>query len=91
MLLNQVVCAISPNVLLNDTPGEEAWKLQVGEHGVSLQRRHNEHNSDSNHQPHDCLVNHLLSADQRNIKAPRHWPLWAEFTGDRWIPHTNGQ
>ena len=25
-------------------------------------------------------------ADQRNTKAPRHWPLWGEFTGDRWIP-----
>ena len=24
-----------------------------------------------------------------NIKAPRHWPLCGEFTGDRWIPHTN--
>ena len=22
-------------------------------------------------------------ADQRNIKAPRHWPLCGEFTGDR--------
>ena len=30
--------------------------------------------------------------DQRkNIKAPRHWPLYGEFTGDRWIPRTNGQ
>ena len=27
-------------------------------------------------------------ADQRNIKAPRHWPLCGEFTGDRWIPRT---
>ena len=26
-----------------------------------------------------------------NIKTPRHWPLWGEFTGDRWIPRTNGQ
>ena len=26
-----------------------------------------------------------------NIKAPRHWPLWVEFTGDRWIPLTKGQ
>ena len=26
-----------------------------------------------------------------NIKAPRHWPLWVEFTGDRWIPRTKGQ
>ena len=26
-----------------------------------------------------------------NIKAPRHWPLCGEFTGDRWIPRTNGR
>ena len=30
-------------------------------------------------------------ADQRNIKAPRLWPLCREITGDRWIPRTNGQ
>ena len=30
-------------------------------------------------------------ADHRNIKAPRHWSLCGEFTGDRWIPRTNGQ
>ena len=28
---------------------------------------------------------------KENIKAPRHWPLCVEFTGDRWIPRTNGQ
>ena len=28
---------------------------------------------------------------KRNIKAPRHWPLCGEFTGNRWIPRTNGQ
>ena len=28
---------------------------------------------------------------KENIKAPRHWPLWREVTGDRWIPHTKGQ
>ena len=28
---------------------------------------------------------------KENIKAPRHWPLCGEFTGDRWIPHTNVQ
>ena len=27
---------------------------------------------------------------KENIEAPRHWPLWGEFTGDRWIPHTKG-
>ena len=26
-----------------------------------------------------------------NIKAHRYWPLCREFTGDRWIPCTNGQ
>ena len=28
---------------------------------------------------------------KENIKALRHWPLCGEFTGDRWIPLTNGQ
>ena len=28
---------------------------------------------------------------KENIKAPRHWPLWGEFTGDWWIPRTKGQ
>ena len=27
---------------------------------------------------------------KENIKAPRHWPWWGEFTGDRWIPRTKG-
>ena len=29
--------------------------------------------------------------DQRNVKTPRHWPLWGEFTVDRWIPRPKGQ
>ena len=34
----------------------------------------------------------LVQAQMKeNIKAPRHWPLCVEFTGDRWIPRTNGQ
>ena len=28
---------------------------------------------------------------EENIKAPRYWPLWGEFTGDQWIPLTEGQ
>ena len=28
---------------------------------------------------------------KENIKAPRHWPLCGEFTGDRRIPRTKGQ
>ena len=28
---------------------------------------------------------------KEKIKAPRHWPLCGEYTGDRWILRTNGQ
>ena len=28
---------------------------------------------------------------KEKIKAPRHWPLCGDVTGDRWIPRTNGQ
>ena len=28
---------------------------------------------------------------KEKVKAPRHWPLWGEFTDDRWIPCTKGQ
>ena len=33
----------------------------------------------------------VYSGTDENIKAPRHWPLCGEFTGDRWIPRRNGQ
>ena len=59
---------------------------------VSLQWRHNECDDISNHQPYHCLLNRLFKAQiKENIKAPRHWPLWGEFTGDRWIPLSRGQ
>ena len=32
----------------------------------------------------------IPSQTKENIKAPRHWPLWGEFAGDRWIPRTKG-
>ena len=66
--------------------------MEVGDPSVSLQWRHNGRDGASNHQPHKCLLNRLFKAQiKENIKAPRHWPLWWEFTGDRWIPRTNGQ
>ena len=39
------------------------------------------------------IVYSTVCSDQikENIKASRHWPLWGEFTGDRWIPRTKGQ
>ena len=59
---------------------------------LTLAWRHNERDSVSNHQPHDCLLNRLFRRRwKKNIKAPRHWPLCGEFSGDRWIPRTNGQ
>ena len=55
----------------------------------SLQWRRDERDSVSNHQPHDCLFNCLFRRrSKKNIKAPCHWPLCGEFTGDRWIPRT---
>ena len=59
---------------------------------VSLQWRHNERDGVLNHQPYDCLLSRLFKAQiKENIKAPRDWLLWGEFTGDRWIPRTKGQ
>ena len=29
--------------------------------------------------------------DQGTHQSSRHWPLWGEFTGDRWIPRTKDQ
>ena len=28
----------------------------------------------------------IQAQKKKTIKAPRHWPLWGEFAGDRWIP-----
>ena len=33
----------------------------------------------------------IQAQTKENIKAQRNWPLCGEFTGDRWIPRTNGQ
>ena len=55
----------------------------------TLQWRHNERDGVSIQQHHDCLLNRLFKAQIKgNIKAPRHWPLWGEFTGHRGIPRT---
>ena len=39
------------------------------------------------------IVNSTVYSVQikESIKAPRHWPLRGEFTGDRWIPRAKGQ
>ena len=52
---------------------------------VRLFISHNGRDSVPNHQPHDCLLNRLSRrrSKKTNIKDPCHWPLCAEFTGDR--------
>ena len=76
---------------------ESQWHMhtsamcKVGPDFCSLRWRHNGRDSVSNHQPHHCLLNRVLTLIKENIKAPRHWPFCGEFTGDRWIPRTNGQ
>ena len=51
---------------------------------MQLQWRYNGRHRVSNHRPHDCLF--IQAQIKGSIKAPRRWPLWGEFTGDRWIP-----
>ena len=58
----------------------------------TLQWRQNERDGVWNQQPHDCLLNRLFKAQiKENNKAPRHWPLCGEFTGDWWIHRTKVQ
>ena len=45
----------------------------------------------ASHRRLDCLPNRFQTQIKENIKTPRHWPLWGDFTGDRWIPRTKAQ
>ena len=59
---------------------------------VPLRWRHYGHDSVSNHQPHHCLLNRLFgcrSNKTSKLRVTGH--VCREFTGDRWIPSTNGQ
>ena len=38
-----------------------------------------------------CVQPFFHTQIKENIKAPRHWSLWGESTGDRWIPLTSNQ
>ena len=58
---------------------------------VSLQWCHNERGSVSNYQRLFFAQLPVQARIKGNIKAPRHWPLCGEFTGDRGIPRTNIQ
>ena len=53
---------------------------------LSLQWRHDGHDSVSNHQPHDCFLNRLFRRRSKKTSKLRVTGLCA-----RWIPYTNGQ
>ena len=59
----------------------------IGTMCTSLQWRHNERDGISNHRRVDCLP-FVQAQIKENIKASHRWPLWEEFTGDRWLPCT---
>ena len=92
VIISQYTCTDMVYVCMFFRLGTNIYKLDLIKHlrsfsTTSLRWRHNEHDGVSNHQPHDCLFNRLFKAEiKENIKALRLWPLWGEFTGDRWIP-----
>ena len=57
----------------------------------TLQWRHIERDGISNHWRIDLLHLWFRWRSKKNIKAPYHWPMGGEFTGDRWTPRTKGQ
>ena len=62
------------------------WNMGAS-HLSCLPSSHYEGVGVSNHQPRNCLLNCSFKAQiKENTKAPRHWPLCGEFTGDRRIP-----
>ena len=55
--------------------------------GSSLQWHHNGHDSISDHQPHDCLLNRLFRHRSKKTSKLRITGLCVgNFTGDRWNP-----
>ena len=92
LLFKLVWCIIPLNMLTKDK-GNQLGIFRSNFTNVlafSLHWRHNERDSVSNHQPHDCLLSCLFRRKE-NTKALRHWPLCGEFIGDQWIPRTKGR
>ena len=68
----------------------KCWEITLPHY--SLLWRHNGCDSVSNHQPHDCLLDRLFRHRPKKTSKLRVTGfLCKEFTGDRWIPRTNGQ
>ena len=87
------LCVLEWNLLNCDSYWQFVLKGPAGNTiHWSLQWCHNRGDGVWNHQPHDLFTQAFIQAQfKENIKAVHHWPLWGEFTGDRWIPRTKGQ
>ena len=58
---------------------------------ISLQWRHKDHDSVSNHQPHGCLLNRLFRRRSNKASKLRVTGLCVGNSPDRWIPRTKDQ
>ena len=89
--LHHIWCLMSVDYTYTLPGGITAVPICVS-NNPTLQWLHNERDGVGNHKPHDCLLSRLFKVQiKESIKAPRHWPLQGEFTGDRWIPRTKVQ
>ena len=69
---------------------DTVWTNKGARLRIPLQRRHNDRDVKS---PASRLFTQpfVQVRIKENSEAPRHWPLWGEFTGDWWIPRKKDQ
>ena len=78
ILLKNCTCSgVFENLLGCEPPACVDESVSSWRH-VTLQRRHNEHDGVSNHQPHDCLLNHLFRPRSKKTSKLRVTSLCAE-------------
>ena len=79
-------------ILLSQTFRQRDMSNPVQWTNESLQWHHNERNGILNQRRLNGLFAQpfVWAQIKKNIKALRHWPLWGEFTGARWIPSQRG-
>ena len=63
---------LRPSVMRDSPHNGPIMRTAFPRHGfITLQWRHNERDSVSNHQPHDCLLNRLFRRRSKKISKPR--------------------
>ena len=71
---------------------KETFISKYLQYAVLIIMRHKHHYDDVKSPASRLFTQRFIQAQiNEDMKAPRHWPLCVEFTGDRWIPRTNGQ